>query len=494
MLALCGLLTPGAEPGWAQSAYVTRIDRRGDAVPRRTDPGALLPFDPEEHRLIDLLAIRLGRFRPEYPRENLFVGDFAPQGEFFRLDLVLAGLVNPPGSVHPGSFNPFAYGNHPVYGFVEIDMDEDVTTGGELAAPRYRYLGNVVRFGGNVAPARFRDRIATEGASFDGRFRSPPFVERSGEEFHLALLGDLVARGGILEVEGDGDATFDEGETWRLWGRFFHRAHGFERFSFVKGGASAGEYAPITDLQFRSEPDSDATVVSLVFPLTNGGAGLMLGQPPQPSNHDPSDQASVLEALADLQLSASFVRLFPTGLEEEELIVNWFDRDPAAQLNPARWFVTALLGTSYTRASGEGVFFLWTDVFPDVVPGDVNGSGFRDVHDALLILSYISQRDAVDGVLDGRVVIPGFAWNFTLFDVNHDGVVDARDVAVVGPIADADDDYDVDLRDFRFVQFCFSPEGIERPPCRAADLDGNGRVDLQDVRQLGVELTGPRVR
>ncbi|UCE61800.1 MAG: hypothetical protein JSU63_08645, partial [Phycisphaerales bacterium] len=148
----------------------------------------------------------------------------------------------------------FRYGDHPVYGFVEIDMDADVWTGGELFAPEYRYLGNVVRFGGNVLHPEFLDRVALDGSAFDDDFLTPPFVERHGEEFHLALIGGQFGAGDIVEVAGDDDGIFEEGETWNIRGPFFHRAHGYELFSFVEGGRYPGEYAPDADLQFRHDP------------------------------------------------------------------------------------------------------------------------------------------------------------------------------------------------------------------------------------------------
>ena len=82
------------------------------------------------------------------PRSDPFEGRFQEDGELLRLDLLIDGLVNPPGSTDPVAFDPFRYGDHPLFGFIEIDVDEDVETGGEIDHPEHRYLGNITRFGG----------------------------------------------------------------------------------------------------------------------------------------------------------------------------------------------------------------------------------------------------------------------------------------------------------------------------------------------------------
>lgn len=478
-------------PACAQVAETTLPDAVADAVPRPTDPGANEPFDPVAHRLIDLQKITIGRWAPEDPVSDLFTGEFSAGGGFLRLELAVEGLVNPPGNPDPFFFNPFRYGAHPVYGFVEIDMDNDVWTGGELHAPEYRYLGNVVRFGGNVLRPEFRDRVALDGAAFDDDFLTPPFVERHGEEFHLALLGWQFAPGDIQEMVGNGDGIFEAGETWNIRGPFFHRAHGFEEFSFVEGGMHAGEYAPESDLQFHHDANDDVTYLSLVFPLTNTGAGLMHDEPPEPANQDPTDHASVLEGLDDLQLSAFFLSIFPTGLPEEDIIIGWAERNPEDYLDPTSWSVTAILGTSYTQPDAAGVFYVWSDVYPNVVPGDVDGSGVWDGQDTQIIANYIAQNDRFDGVLDGQVTILSFAEDFSLYDVNHDGVVDHLDLIPIDRDGDGDTDGDVDLADFAVLQRCFTEAGGGSLACVAMDISGDERVDLDDVGPFIGSLTGP---
>ncbi|UCE61486.1 MAG: hypothetical protein JSU63_07000 [Phycisphaerales bacterium] len=494
-LAWCAvwlILVPAAT---AQPGLLTLSDQPTDATPRRTDPGGNGPFDPDTHRLIELRRLTLGAWAPDDPENDLFTGAYNVNGQFLRLHLILDGLVNPPGNVEPLEFDPFAYGEHPIYGFVEIDMDANVWTGGELYAPEYRYLGNIVRFGGRVLRPTFQDRAALNGNAFDGDFLTPPFVERHGEEFHLALLGWHHGNGDIEEIVGDGDDTFDEGETWNIRGPFFHRAHGYEMFSFVEGGYHSGEYAPDSDLQFRHDWQSNLTHVSLVFPLTNMGAGLMRGEPPEPSNQNPTDHASILEALEDLQFSASFLGLFPTGLVEEDIIIDWAAEEPNDHLDPTLWQVTALLGTSYTQPNPDGVCFIWTDAYPDVARGDVNGSGAWDGGDMQMIAEHIERNDSSDGSTDEAVTILGFATDFSVYDVNHDGTVDRSDFTPEGRCGDGDHDGDVDLADFAVLQGCFArTPGFGWPSCRALDISGDERVDVDDVGPFVVFLKGPQTR
>lgn len=414
---------------FAGTVYTAHDDAAGDAVPRLTDPGADGPFDRQAHHLPDIRKISLGKWDPTDPQLDLFAGTYAPSGKFLRLELALDGVMNPPGPTFAEQFDPFAYGPHPVYGFVELDMDQDADTGGELDNPQFRYVGNVVRFGSKPADPALADRIALDGSAFDGDFLTPPFVERSGEEFHLALLGDLFESIDITEVAGDGDTAFEAGETWWIDAAWFHRAHGYEPFSLATGGAQAGEYAPRCTLQFEHVVETDVTWLTLVFPLKNSGAGSIWGEPPEAPNGDPSDQFSVREALFDLQDSAAFVEQFPSGLPEEDIITGWLNKNPSDFLEPVQWVVTVLLGTSYT-SPGDGL--IWTDVSPDGVRGDVNGDMSVDQQDRLMIQQFIEDLDAIDGVVDGRVELADFALDFSVFDIDHSGVADSWDRRLAG--------------------------------------------------------------
>ncbi len=57
---------------------------------------------------------------------------------------------------------------------------------------------------------------------------------------------------------------------------------------------------------------------------------------------------------------------------------------------------------------------------------------------------------------------------------------------------DFDADYDIDLRDFRWYQYCADPDFFFLPTfCRIFDFDGNGRVDAHDYSSLQRTLLGP---
>jgi len=405
------------------------IDPPCDAMPTLTDPGADGIYDVNAHRPPELLTVRSMAWTPDDPQIDLFSGGFDANGGFVRIDVRLRGLMNPPGSNDPLDFSPFVYGDNPVFGFIEFDMDRDSQTGGELDAPQFRYNSNIVRFGGVPSGSPFEHRIALDETAFDGIFDTEPFVDQSGEEFHIALLGEVFSPANITVVAGNADLIFEEGETWWIQAAWFHRAHGYEPFSVAKGGGVPGQYEPTSLLQFQHDPDNDVTTITLVFPLTNAAAGSIAGQPPEPLNHDPTDQASVLEALNDLVISALFLDTFPTGLPEEEIIIRWKDKNPLDSLDPSDWDATVLLGTSYDVSEAPGPFFLWTDAYPNVLTGDINGDNLL-YDDDEQVIDYVEANDAADGVVDGSVTVPSFAAGFTVFDVNYDGVVDAVDIDI----------------------------------------------------------------
>jgi len=464
-----------------------------DAVARRTDASASDSDLDVPYRLVDLLNIAVGYWDPDAPALDLFAGRFVNAGAFFRLDLRFRGVVNPPGSVDPFSFAPFRYGPRPVFGFVEIDMDEDIDTGGEMDAPQYRYLANVARFGGNVTLPGMRPRVALAGTAADDDPGTPPFVERSGEEFHLAFLGAEFPPQNVHFVVGDNDLHFEVGETWDITGTFFHRAHGYEPFSFAEGGSVPGEYMPRCTVRFDHNVQENVTRVSLVFPLTNLGAAMMRNRPVEANDQDPTNQASVLEALEDLTLSAKLLNQFPSDEPGAQMLSNWFDRDARRGLNVAAWRMTALLGTSYSLPDANAVRFVWTDVFPNVVRGDVDGSGRADLADATRVAAFIAESDDNDGLFDGRVRIPGFAANFSVADVNYDGFVDLEDIRLADRRGDDDDDGDIDLRDLARFQMCFGRDDADNAAqgCQRMDFTGDGLVDLEDLNELRGRLHGP---
>ncbi|MGB9626261.1 MAG: hypothetical protein ACPMAQ_15515, partial [Phycisphaerae bacterium] len=434
--------------------------------------------------------------QPTAPQADLFTGQWTANGDFFRLDLVFRGLVNPPGTLgHGYPYEPFRYGPNPVFGYVEIDMDGNAETGGELDTPNLRYLGNAARFGGLPWGSRYAGHAARDGSAFDGSYITPPFVERNGEEFHIAFYGWEIRE--ILRSDPN-DMIFDAGESWTLIGRLFHRAHGYERFSYACCTGVSGSYEPNVQIQFRHVVDVDQTTVSLVYPLTNAGSASMRGEAEvQPPDGDASNQNSVLEAMDDLVFSAVNAPLSWRNNPAFPLIAPWQSAQPGDFLDPTTWKVTALVATAYTVA-GQDAMFVWTDLAPDVVPGDFNGDGVVNADDLVAFDAFLAAADGcltldADGVVNGRVQLFDFARNFNVFDVNYDGVVDAADRPVLPALADLDGDADVDLADFGLFQSCFN--GPNRPArqsgCSRADFDADGDVDLADFGLFQGCFNGP---
>ncbi len=485
---MVGLALTGASTSRAGAPVVTWSDQPRDTVMRVTDSGAEASLDVNAHQLTDLLEITLGSWSPDDPADDLFDGAFSESGLFMRLDLVLAGVVNPPGPSGPLNFNPYQYGPNPVFGFVEIDVDQNVDTGGHSNAlqVRYRYLGNVVRFGGMTPLPDLAPHAALGAADFDSDFYSPPFVERSGEEFHLALFDEGLTAVTIEELVGNSDSIFEEGETWNVHGAMLHLAHGFEPFL-----AGTGQYTPATVVQFHHDTTADETRVSLVFPLTNAAAGMMVGAAPERLDFNTSNQSSILEALFVLNLSAQFVTYCPTGMPGEDLILGWFGQSPWDYLAPTAWRVTALLGTCSDTADPGGLHYVWTDVYPDVVRGDIDGNGLAGNDDRQTILDYIYSADTCPGEPCGEIIITGFAEDFSLYDINQNGVINGIDVMLVSEPGDGDLDGDVDLADFARLQTCFSDDLVESeaPVCALFDLDTDQAVTLEDAGRWTVEFT-----
>ncbi len=481
---LCTAGSLAADP----PAVAVYEDPQFDAIARPTDPGLGALFDPDAHSLIDLLEITIGRWNPSNPDEDLFSGEYLQASKFVRIDLTFAGLVNPPGSTDAEHFSPFKYGSNPAYGFLEIDVDVDNSTGGEIDAPQLRFLANIARFGGLPPNPVFDNRLALRGATdLDKDFDTMPFVERHGEEFHLALLGDQFSSNDIQEVTGNNDGVFEAGESWVLRGRWFHRAHGFEQYSFAYGGPHAGEYNPDCRLRFQHHPQTNTTVLTLIAALNNVGAAEMVGEPPQPRDHDTSNHASVLEGLYDLRDSAIAVALASGSDSEEAIILGWKDKTPNLHIRAEEWRITALFGTSYCEPEYD---FVWTDTFPNVIRGDVDRSGTADSYDVEAINSFIVNNDSSDSSLDSSVVLSRFAADFSVYDLDQTGSVDANDLLFVSEIGDCDLDGDVDLLDGAVWQACFGRIAGD-VQCSLADLNGTGTVDLADFHRLTETLAGP---
>lgn len=505
ILASCLVFVSSAEQSVrAQPAVL--VDATGEAVIRRTDLGADGPLDPELHRLPDVVEMRLGAFAPVDPDNALFDGIWNPSGAFMRFDLVLVGLINPPGPLafddDDPDYDPFRFGPNPIFGWIEFDLDADEDTGGELEYPQKRYLGNVGRFGGLPSDGRFAGRAAKHHHQFDGDVTTPPYVDRSGEEFHLSINAEDVDEIFVL-VEKPGGTTglFETGETWLLHGDLFHRAHGFESFAFGCPDRP-GRYKPEVWIRFEHDAPSDRTTVSLVYPLTNAGSAAMIdpGHPVQPNDGCDQNQNSIEEALDDLQVSAEFADPWDRMQPEFDLLAGWEFNSIGDHLDPAQWRICGIIGTAYQALQENNARYAWTDVWPDPVTGDFDGSGGADALDTQLLNTFILNYDGAAGFDDDGSSVNGslewhdFSQGFCVYDTNYDGFVHASDAVVMG---DMDYNQSVQFEDVDdFVLALLDPSLYMDThngalPHARGDLNGDGQVNAADIADFVDILLSP---
>jgi hypothetical protein len=467
-LAIPAVVLAGACAPCAADDSRTWTDARGDAVVRRTAPGALNPLST----LPDLVELRVSGWQTPTPVSNPYNGTTVDGSDahLVRIDLVLAGVINPPGPNTATNFDPFRFGNSPVYGFIEFDVDRDADTGGELGAAGHRYLANVGRFGGLPHESAQVSRAARWGLDVDGVYGTTPQYERSGADFVLAFCGCITPT--IVQEGGNGNGVFEAGETWIVQGRFFQRSGGYQQASFAFGGSQAGLYDPVVKLRFSHNTGNNTTTISLVFALDGAGAGQLLGTGPQAVNYSVNDAAFVQEALQDLIDAATTLPL--TGATRD-LAIRWVGRSAAEFLDPTRWRATALVGTAYAQPAAAP--FVWTDVGYDEVWADVNGDGWRNVQDRLAVRAEIQAHDGGprdgDGVVNGSVLIIDPGPNWSLYDVNGSGAIDTFD-SLSYCRADINDDLALNVLDF--VAFINAYAGGDL----RADVDGNGVLNILD--------------
>ncbi len=484
---------PDDPAGCANPPPVVSYDAWGDGAPRRTDLGADGPLDVPLHAVPDIVGHRVGRWQPAQPDIDLYHGCWHPQGLFFRFDIAFAGLVNPPGMLALSDivYEPFFFGPHPVFGFVEFDMDANINTGGDTQTPQSSFLGNVARFGTLPMDPASADRMAARGDEIDASLLTPPFVERSGEDFHLALFGDLAES--IVHAQGNGDMFFEAGDVWLVRGRFFHRAHGYEMFSSSNGD---GSYAPRVDLRFEYIAASDVTQITLVYALTNLGAAQQLSVPFEPPDGTDANLSSVHEAMHDLTAS---VQAIPPAhpLRSDPafaLIAEWESQTPAAALAVDTWRLNAIVSMAYAQEDPFGATFVWTDAIGDGPPGDFDDDGLVTLDDVAAFDAFLATNDGRypiddDGLVDGRVTIAFFGPNFDVHDLNYDGTVDAFDKASMVIRGDLDGDLDMDENDLLlFTVVLADPTALQGAGCEPFVPVGACCVAMAGAMDICVEL------
>ena len=453
--------------------FSTRIDPGGDAFPRRADFGADGAISPAAV-LPDILALRIGPWKPTAPTADLFSGTHAPGSNFFRVDLALDGLINPPGPIGvSGGYDPFRFGPSPIYGYVDFDVDANLDTAGEMsAAAASRFLANVARFG-SIPEAPLGARAARFGTQVDFDFATSPQYERSGAEFAMIFCGCSPLT--IISETGDANGKFEPGETWVVEGRFFERFTAFNTASSLFGGSSFGAWDPLVRVRFSHDPAEDVTTVTLVFPLNQTGAGEMAGAAPQPIDFNVGNQTSVAEALSDLINQPSWI-----AGPLRTLAIGWKGRAISDGLNVTGWAASAIVGTAYEIQ--DEAPFVWTDAGFDIIRADFNGDGYHDSADEAELLAYIAAHDGgagdADGIVNGRVAIDGFGVYFAIYDTNYDGVVSIEDWESATDPGDVNGDTIVDIIDFLDFLAAFSVCENMAGPCIVNNVDADFNHDL----------------
>ena len=432
------LLSAAGTPALGSGNEGVYNDRVGDAVIRRMDAGNNAPLPPG-FVPIDLLQVRVEGWESNTPVTNPYSGSSSGgDANLVRIQLTLDGLVVPPGPIGLDTplYAPYMFGDRPLFGYIELDIDNQKNSGGEfMPLAQNRYLANVGRFGLNPYGS-ISDRIVRSPGDLDGDFFSGPQFERTGGEFTLALCGCFTPS--IVSQDGDMDSVFDEGETWIVSGRFFERFIALAPDSGLFGGSSGGLFDPVVNLQFRHDSVSDTTTVTLIFPVTNEGAGELLGVAGDYLDNDVGNQTSIAEALYDLIETSEY-----TSGALHQLVEPWEHRDFEDYFRPRDWGVTALIGTAPAVEDPQALF-VWTDTGFDEVLGDFDDDEVYTPQDCAQLSATISALDGsaddADGTVNGEVVIGDFALDFSIYDLNYDGKLSQSDVAdipayTVDPIA-----------------------------------------------------------
>lgn len=494
VIPVCGALAGAA---LSLAAFASDVQSwsapKNDAVIRRTDScncGELLPgtgAPGQGQGLPDVIGVTLSAWQPNAPADDLFTGCVvdhdSPYSNFFRMELTFAGLVNPPGTLGVGAgttFGPFTFGNNPVFGFVELDVDDDKDTGGESpSVAALRYLGNAARFGARPHGS-MGARAAMTGDDLNLPWDSTPQVCRSGADWVLSFCGCFPVT--VVYKNSLWDSTFGSGDTWIVQGRFFQRTGGYQQASAMFGGSQPGLYDPPVKLRFAHNAATNETKVTLVYPLTQTGAAQMNAQAAQPIDLSASNHTSIAEGVQDLITRAQNLAGL-SGLPRE-LVRQWADKSFSQDVqDPTRWEVHALVGTTYSTPC-DGLY-VWTDIGFDTRTGDVDGDGLISMVDRQIVQNFLTsydgdaERDA-DGTVNGHITVANLGVSFHLYDMDGDGIIGPLDVAFfttfIPPcIADFNQSGSASVDDlFLYLNAWFSSQP-------AANVSGSGVVSIDDL-------------
>ncbi len=479
--ALAALLGSGAIADSNPNISV-HPDEPLDAKLRLTDPGeqGYIP----NLSLPDILSVSLSGWASSTATTDPYRG-WAVQGEsahLGRLDLVIRGRVCPPGSLGMAGlpYLPDEYGTNPIFGYVEIDVDEDINTGGEFGGvAANRYLANVGRFG-IVPRGALGLRTARAGVDIDLNFATGPQYERNGADFVLSLCGCFHTTI-VQRITGDSDNLFEDGETWVVRGRFFQRAGGYEGASFAFGGSALGMYDPLVNLRFSHDAAADRTTITLVHALDQRGASILSGQPEQPIDSNVANHTSVEEALEDVIEAISFGAVSGPAFT---LASAWAKREAGDYLEPMAWGVRALVGSAYITPMPT--LYAWTDTLGDERFGDLTSDGAITASDRAAFSQALALLDGgpsdCDGSPNGSFTICTPGPNWSVLDLNGDARVDALDFDFLREpcLGDINADHFVDFLDLGQLLTAYG----EPVSFLANDLNTDGVIDFLDLNIL----------
>ncbi len=478
-----GMMAPSAAAGESVSSDLYGkywVDAKGDQSFRPTGSMTASFFKEAE---IDLRSLSIQFWAPR-SKANPYDGQVVSykNAHIFKLELVVDGLVNPPGPLGLGGhpWDPDRFGPRPVFGYVELDVDGRKNTGGELdPVARRRYLANVGRFGG-LPYGSFGERAVTSASDLDYNFSSAPQYERSGAEFALALCGCFAPT--IVQEFGNGNGQFEAGEVMDVRGRFFERMQAIAPYAGAYGGSDFGLYDPEVKLRFEHDPIDDETTITLVYALDQVGAAFLRGKMPQPMDLNVLNQVSVAEALNDLIYTANGFWGPVWNSDVSELIEDWAGGLVSEGLDVREWNAVALIGTSYQQQNSA--LYVWTDVGFDFTFGDLTMDGAADSTDVKAVKSIMMTLDGGPGDADGQynnsVQIPNFGPSFNVHDINSDGLIDSDDAGAI-PIGafsvDQNGDGVINGADLATLLSQWGLSGT-------ADLNGDGIVNGADLATL----------